>query len=81
MDGLGEGGAIRWTTVLGESGKARTETKLSQVVETMKGGSPKRRGPRESESFVGFPMELRHSPSWLETELGMVKEGSPGGET
>lgn len=81
MEGLGEGGTTRWTTVLGESGQARTETNLSQVVEIMKGGSPKRGGPRESESFVGFPMGLRHSPSRLGTELGMVKEGSPGVET
>lgn len=48
MEGLGEGGTIRWTTVLGESGEARAETKLSQAVWTMNGGYPKGRGPKES---------------------------------
>lgn len=55
MEGLGEGGTTRWTTVLGESGKARTEINRSQVVETMKGGSPKGRGPRESGVLFGVP--------------------------
>lgn len=72
MEGLGDRDTIRWTEVLGVS----AETKLNQITGTVSGGSPGGRRPREAVSCMGFPMELRQSPSQCRgIEPGMTKEG------
>lgn len=66
---------IRWTTVLGVSEEAWTETKLSQAVGTVNGSSPQGRG-----SSVRILCEVSRVPASWWGQLEMVKEGFPGGD-